>query len=273
MKCLRAVRSLNVFFLFLFVSVRAQLYYKQHLPDNIFLGFISLRVVETRGTRRERASKANKDRWCMQQRYRGEEAGGGGGGNGELSVEEKDTVEEMLSSREGRGRRGKSSMKEDISNLPSCEQRGCAASCSLFLCPSISIAYLIDKARGVLKSWARARSQPAEPERSTESLIWGIISYYGHASLCTHPTRTGTAGAHAHSKLINTYINTAALHTLYLSSHCGFGLAWLKSLSHTSDALSDRPYRWVKDAKCCRVSSLLSYFHLTGGAVCDVQEV
>ncbi|TNN77182.1 hypothetical protein EYF80_012487 [Liparis tanakae] len=46
--------------------------------------FGDLLVVETRGTRRERASKANKDRWCMQQRYRGEEAGGGGGGgNGE----------------------------------------------------------------------------------------------------------------------------------------------------------------------------------------------
>lgn len=135
----------------------------------------------------------------------GAEEEAGGGENREWSVEEreeKDTVE---------GEK-KSCMKEDISNRPSClrEQRWCGGSCSLFLCTSISISYLIDKACGVLNAGPG-------PKASLLSLRGAQSHWYGGLSFImvmphfapTLPHITGLG------LLASTHTNTAALHMLY----------------------------------------------------------
>lgn len=69
--------------------------------------------------------------------------------------------------------------------------------------------------------------------------------------------------------LASTHTNTA----LSLLSQCVFGLVLLKSLSHTSDTLFDRPYLKVKNAKLILILILPPLFQLTGRTICDVQEI
>lgn len=108
-----------------------------HLYDKQQLLYLSVRDrggVEMSDVRQ--AFQANKDRWCMKQKVK---RGGSSLHGGK---------------REGNG------MKEDISNLPSWRMCRLLRALSLFLCPSISISYLIDKACGVLKAGPGREARP-----------------------------------------------------------------------------------------------------------------
>lgn len=154
----------------------------------------------------EWASKAKKDRWCIKQRCKEEEAGGGGNREWAVEGDEKDTVKEMLSRREAER---KWFEKRQLSPAVHVNRGYVPALALSFLCLSISISYLIVKACGTLKAELVPNTSLTCPREAQSNWYEGIISYYGHASLCTNPNphhRTGTTGKHTHTHTQQLYI-------------------------------------------------------------------
>ena len=137
-------------------------------------------VVEMRDAQWEWASKANKDRWCVEQRRRQEE--------------EKTGSEAWRNGRRRTWCREKKKKKkklyeEDISNRPSClrEQSWCGGSCSLFFCVRLSVALILLTKHAV--SWMLGLGpKPAcwawEEHRVIDTgdylLLWSCLTLHPH---------------------------------------------------------------------------------------------